>query len=136
MSGPDRRTFLAGTAAAAGAAMAGSRDAMAGDVTQFPIVHHVLFWLKNPESEADRATLIEGVRGLRQIPSVRAVHVGVPASTEARGVVDHSWSVSEILYFDDLEGQAAYQVHPLHVAFAEMITPLVEKVVVYDAASA
>ena len=120
----------------AGVAMAGSGAAVAGAVADFPIVHHVFFWLKNPDSAEDRATLIEGVRGLAEIPSVRAVHVGVPASTEARGVVDHSWSVSEILYFDDLDGQAAYQSHPLHVAFAEMITPLVDRVVVYDAAAA
>ncbi|KAA9132680.1 Dabb family protein [Marinihelvus fidelis] len=136
MSGAGRRQFLAGTAAAAGVAMTGSGSAQAATVADYPLVHHVFFWLKNPDSAEDLEKLLEGIKGLGEIPTVRAVHVGVPASTEARGVVDHSWSASEILYFDDEAGQAAYQVHPLHVAFADMVTPMVDRVVVYDARAA
>lgn len=97
------------------------------------LVHHVFFWLKNPDSKEDLEALLAGIRTLAQIETVRAIHVGVPASTEKRPVVDHSYSASEILFFDDLAGQAAYQVHPIHQKFVETCSHLWERVVVYDA---
>ena len=100
------------------------------------IVHHVFFWLKRPDSKEDLEQLIAGIRGLAAIETVRGIHVGVPASTEKREVVDNSYSASEILYCDDLEGQAAYQVHPLHQAFVRTCSHLWAMVVVYDARSA
>ncbi|WP_431210853.1 hypothetical protein ACQ86N_33590 [Puia sp. P3] len=36
-----------------------------------PIVHHVFFWLKNPASKEDRDRLIEGVKTLKNIPTVK-----------------------------------------------------------------
>ena len=54
----------------------------------------------------------------------------------ARGVIDGSWSVSEILYFDDAAGQDAYQVDPRHTAFVEQHEHLWERVVVYDVMAA
>lgn len=36
----------------------------------------------------------------------------MPADTAQRGVIDASYSVSDILLFDDVAGQNAYQVHP------------------------
>jgi hypothetical protein len=81
------------------------------------LAHHVFFWLNDPDSIADRDALIEGVRALAAIPAVRALHVGVPASVEPRPVVDSSYSVSELLFFDTIEDQNTYQAHPLHQAF-------------------
>ncbi|MFM8348246.1 MAG: Dabb family protein, partial [Bacteroidota bacterium] len=49
-----------------------------------PLAHHVFFWLKNPGSMQDRAKLMEGIRTLEQIETVRSLHVGMPASTEKR----------------------------------------------------
>ena len=100
------------------------------------LVHHVFFWLKNPNSAEDLAALLAGIRTLGQIETVRAIHVGVPASTEKRDVVDNSYSASEILFFDDVAGQNAYQVHPLHQKFIETCSHLWARVVVYDAISA
>lgn len=100
------------------------------------LVHHVFFWLKNPASKEDLAKLLAGIRGLGRIETVRGIHVGVPARTEKREVVDNSYSASEILYFDDVAGQDAYQVHPLHKKFVEECGHLWSKVVVYDAVSA
>lgn len=96
------------------------------------LLHHVFFWLKNPDSEADRAALIAGIKALGAIETVRAIHVGIPASTEKREVVDNSYHVSELLCFDDVEGQDIYQVHPLHQEFVEKYSHLWSKVVVYD----
>ena len=97
------------------------------------LLHHVFFWLKNPDSMEDVNKLIEGLQTLRKIESVKKLHIGLPASTEKRDVVDASYSVSELMVFDDVEGQAAYQVHPLHTKFVEGYSHLWDRVVVYDA---
>ena len=96
------------------------------------LVHHVFFWLKNPGAETDRKQLMEGLRTLKGIKEVKQLLIGTPASTEKREVVDNSYDVSELMYFDNVEGQNAYQVHPLHKAFVEKYSHLWEKVVVYD----
>lgn len=96
------------------------------------LAHHVFFWLKNPDSKEDLEKLLAGIRTLAKIETVRAIHVGVPASTEKRDVVENSYSASELLMFDDVEGQNAYQVHPIHQKFVEDCSHLWSKVVVYD----
>lgn len=99
---------------------------------QKQIIHHVFFWLKNASSIEDRDQLIEGLKTLGEIETVRNIHIGVPASTERRPVVETTYSVSELLFFDDLSGQAEYQEHPVHKKFIERCSHLWEKVVVYD----
>lgn len=129
-----RRTFLAAATAAAATTViqAGEQPA----VSNYPkLVHHVFFWLKNPDSKQDLERLLQGLRTLAKIPSVRGVHFGVPASTEKRDVVDNSYSASEILFFDDTAGQKIYQDHPIHKQFVADCSHLWERVVVYDAIS-
>jgi len=99
------------------------------------LLHQVYFWLKNPSSKEDREKLIEGIRTLSKIETVRELHIGVPASTEKREVVDNSFSVSELMFFDDVAGQNLYQDHPIHLKFIETCSSLWEKVVVYDSTS-
>ncbi len=131
----DRRTFIA-TAAATAAATALPLTAGAAAVSHYPkLVHHVFFWLKNPNSKEDLEKLLKGLRTLAKIESVRGVHFGVPASTEKRDVVDNSYSASEILFFDDTAGQKIYQDHPIHKQFVADCSHLWERVVVYDAVS-
>ena len=141
MKTPTRRQFLTASAAlgsiAAIPALAAEntdvKNSADNDKDHFPpLIHKVFFWLKNPDSEADRAQLIAGIKALSAIETVRAIHVGVPASTEKREVVDNSYQVSEMLCFDDVEGQNAYQVHPLHQKFVDENSHLWSKVVVYD----
>jgi hypothetical protein len=128
-----RRTFLAAAGTAAAASNAGATNA----VTTYPkLVHHVFFWLKNPDSKEDLAKLLAGLRTLAKIETVRGTHFGVPASTEKRNVVDNSFSASEILFFDDTAGQKVYQDHPIHKQFIADCSHLWERVVVYDAISA
>jgi Stress responsive A/B Barrel Domain len=128
-----RRTFIAATAAVAVATPAGASEA----VNTLPkLVHHVFFWLKNPNSKEDLAKLLAGLRTLARIETVRGTHFGVPASTEKRDVVDNSFSASEILLFDDEAGQKTYQDHPIHKQFVADCSHLWERVVVYDAISA
>ena len=96
------------------------------------LVHHVFFWLKNPDSQEDLTALLDGIRGLAAIPQVRGIHVGVPADTEKRDVVENSYHASELLLFDSLEDQAIYQSHPLHQQFIDDDSHLWAKVVVFD----
>jgi hypothetical protein len=130
MNSSSRRTFIA---AGAAAATAGSAGAAASPPR---LAHHVFFWLKNRESQEDLAKLLAGLRTLGGIESVRGVHIGVPASTEKRAVVDASYSASELLFFDDVAGQNAYQEHPIHKKFIADCAHLWDRVVVYDAVSA
>ncbi|HEY7886586.1 MAG TPA: Dabb family protein [Cellvibrionaceae bacterium] len=132
MSNSSRRQFLTGAAALGAGAML-PVSATADDCAQLPkLVHKVYFWLKNPNSGEDRDQLIAGLKTLGQIESVKVLQIGVPASTEKREVVDNSFQVSELMMFDDVEGQDAYQVHPIHEKFVEQYSHLWEKVVVYD----
>ena len=95
------------------------------------IIHHVFFWLKEP-GDAHAKELIKGLQTLKAIPQVKKLLVGVPASTEKREVVDNSFHVSELMYFDSVKDQDAYQVHPVHKAFVDQYSHLWERVVVYD----
>jgi hypothetical protein len=96
------------------------------------IVHHVFFWLNNPGSTTDRDQLIAGLRTLGQIPVIRSLEIGVPASTEQREVVDSSFGVSELMTFDSVEDQKTYQDHSIHQEFVAGHAHLWRKVVVYD----
>ena len=131
MKANSRRNFLA-TTAILGTSLAVSASGLTKPKKK-QLVHHVFFWLKNPDSKEDLKQLIEGLKTLEKIETVNQIHIGVLASTEKREVVDTSWQVSELLFFDDLEGQLIYQKHPIHLAFAEKYSHLLAKIVVYDA---
>lgn len=126
-----RRTFIAA------AGLAAATTGAAAPVNPYPkVVHHVFFWLKDPSSKEDLAKLLAGLRTLAAIETVRGAHFGVPADTEKRDVVDNSFSASEMLFFDDLAGQKAYQDHPIHKQFVADCSHLWDRVVVYDAIAA
>ncbi|MCU0397344.1 MAG: Dabb family protein [Cyclobacteriaceae bacterium] len=124
-----RRTFIGTTSLFAAGTLT---SCMEEKKTKPPLTHHVFFWLKNPDSDADRNKLIEGLRTLANIETIRELHIGIPASTEKRDVVDNSYSVSELMFFDDVEGQNIYQEHPVHKQFVENYSYLWERAVVYD----
>ncbi|ETI65273.1 Stress responsive alpha-beta barrel [Sphingobium sp. C100] len=128
-----RRELAAMMAAGVGAATLSSGHA-ATPQGQPMLVHHVFFWLKQAGSPADRDRLVAGLRTLAAIPMVRQLHVGLPAPTEQRDVIDNSYDVSELIYFDNIADQKAYQDHPIHRAFVASCEPLWRKVLVYDMA--
>ena len=136
MNRTNRRKFLTAAAAlGAGSAVAFTpfKTQAAAIENKKPLAHHVFFWLKNPDSREDRDKLVEGVKTLVRIETVKEIHVGVVAGTEKRDVVDTSWQVSELIFFSDLAGQATYQTHPVHLDFVKNYSHLWAKVVVYDA---
>jgi hypothetical protein len=132
----NRRKFIGTAAALAAGTIVANALPKTTMESKYPVVHHVFFWLKNPESKADKDKLIAGIKALKKIETVKDIHVGVVASTEKRDVVDTSWSVSELIFFSNVEGQAVYQDHPLHLEFIKNCSELWEKVVVYDAVDA
>lgn len=98
-------------------------------------IHHVYFWLKNPDSAEDRAKLLEGLEKLSEVKTIHKVHIGKPANTR-REVIDSSYSFSWMLTFKNAADQDSYQVDPIHLDFVKNYSHLWSKVVVYDAIDA
>lgn len=94
-------------------------------------IHHVYFWLHDPENVEDLRQLLSGLRELSHASTIRQFHIGLPAGTR-RDVIEHSYSVSWMLLFDDEADQEVYQTDPLHLAFVATCSKLWKKVVVYD----
>jgi len=131
----NRRDFIKKTTT--GVALAGlvsiSDTTMGGEVKiNEALVHHVFFWLKDPDNKEHLKQLIEALNKLIKVETIKMSHIGVPASTEERDVVDHSYSVSYMAFFDSKEDQDTYQTHPVHLKFVEENSHLWKKVVVYD----
>jgi len=96
------------------------------------LIHNVFFWLREDLTEAERAAFLEGVKSLGTIDQVRAIYIGPPASTEKREVVDNSFSYALLVHFDDIEGQNAYQIDPIHLKFVDDHQDKWTRVTVYD----
>ena len=94
-------------------------------------VHHVLFYLKNPGSAADKAKLLEGLNKLAKCPTIKLVNIGTPADTN-REVIDRTYTYSWLCFFDSPADEEAYQKHPIHDDFRANYAHLWEKVVIYD----
>lgn len=98
-------------------------------------VHHVYFWLKNPESAEDKTLLLKGLQELITIKTIQSAHIGVPAATN-REVIDSSYAYSLLTIFATAADQDSYQVDPAHLAFIENCGHLWSKVIVYDSIDA
>ncbi|SRR5258708_7292825 len=98
-------------------------------------VHHVYFWLKNPDSKEDLAALVAGLKKLAALDLIKDYHIGVPATTD-RGVIDRSYAVSWLVIFAAAADQESYQTAPKHLDFVNECSSLWTKVVVYDSVEA
>ncbi|WP_428668356.1 Dabb family protein [Runella sp.] len=94
-------------------------------------VHHVFFYLNNPDSSADRDALVAGLQTLTSIEVVKLAHIGKVADTY-RAVIDRSYSISWLMLFETKADQDIYQDHPVHHTFVKDCAHLWEKVVIYD----
>lgn len=95
-------------------------------------VHVVFFWLNEDASETQKRQLIDDCQNLLgSIESVTRIEVGVPAGTP-REVVDNSYGVGIVIYYDDKEGHDLYQIHEKHDEFIERNHEIWERVQVYD----
>ncbi len=100
-------------------------------LSQDLFIHHVYFWLTDPESKEDHAALLKGLQALSKTPSIQQFHIGAPASTN-RDVIETSYQLSWLTVFADKEAQDAYQTDPVHLNFVATCKHLWNKVVVYD----
>lgn len=98
-------------------------------------IHHVYFWLKNPDSQEDLQKLHQGLVTLSAVKSIRDFHIGKPATT-GREVIDVSYDLSWLLLFTTKEDQDSYQTDPVHLEFIEKCSPLWTRVIVYDSVNA
>ncbi len=96
------------------------------------LCHHVLFWLKTETTEDKKNAFHKGLESLIKVETIKTLHIGTPAPIK-RAVVDDSYTFSLLIFFEDLPGHDAYQVHPVHKAFLDEFRVLFEKVVIYDA---
>ncbi|MEJ7736159.1 MAG: Dabb family protein [Chitinophagaceae bacterium] len=94
-------------------------------------IHHVYFWLTNPDNKQDRDKLVEGLKKLKSVKSIKTAHIGKPADTN-RDVIDATYAISWLLTFDNRANQDSYQVDPIHLKFVEECKHLWSRVVVYD----
>ncbi len=94
------------------------------------IIHQVYFWL-HEESDVEEF-LKDAVPMLGRCKDVIQFYKGVPAPTEKREKVDHSFHVSCTLFFDSLEGQNGYQKDPLHLEFIAKYSTFWKTVKIYD----
>jgi hypothetical protein len=132
MSLSSRREFIGQVAMGPAAVTAAS---LPGFVDKEMFVHHVYFWLKNPDSEEDKNKLIDGLRKLSKVKTIKMFHIGKPAAT-SRDVIDRSYAASWLAIFDDQAAQDNYQTDPIHLRFVDECSLLWTRVVVYDSVDA
>ncbi len=96
------------------------------------LFHNVYFWLKPELTAAQRAEFRRGVETLASIKSVHQITVGVPAKTEHRPVIDHSYDVALIVQCRDVAAHDAYQVDPIHLAFVTKFKTYWTRAQIYD----
>ncbi|MDP9229171.1 MAG: Dabb family protein [Bacteroidota bacterium] len=128
-----RRSFLgnAGKAVMAGTAMFALNNEPKKKLMENIFIHHVYFWLKNPDSKTDRDKLVEGLTKLSKVKTIQQFHIGKPADTN-RDVIERTYAISWFVMFNSSTDQANYQTDPIHLKFVEDYSQLWQKVIVYD----
>lgn len=95
--------------------------------------HNVYFWLKENVSNEEKKKFEQGIKDF--ISAVKEIHkseIGIPAATEHRDVVDHSFGFSMFIWFKNMDDHNAYQKHPAHQKFIDDFSGIWESVKVYD----
>jgi len=123
-----RRKFLQ-TLTVAGVATTLPISLMAEQAEKQKMIHQVFFWLKEGVDVKD---FMKEASVLGKCKTVDKSYMGVPALTEARSVVDHSFQVSCTLFFNSIQDQNIYQTDPDHLKFIEKNSNKWSDVKVYD----
>jgi hypothetical protein len=95
-------------------------------------IHHVFFWLKQPNNELHKKQLVDGLQQLSKVKTIQSFHIGKPAAT-SRNVIDTTYAISWLVTFATTADQDSYQTDPIHLNFVKACAHLWEKVTVYDA---
>lgn len=126
-----RRQFIGNSAMAAAAGTTIFATNLKTPELKNIFIHHVYFWLNNPDSKADLEKLEEGLTKLSKVKTIKQFHMGKPADTN-REVIDRSYAISWLCLFDNADDQESYQKDPIHLKFVEDYSSLWKKVIVYD----
>tara|TARA_B100000242_G_C42592952_1_gene280391 strand:+ start:200 stop:499 length:300 start_codon:yes stop_codon:yes gene_type:complete len=97
------------------------------------LVHTVFFWLKADLSNALKEKFAKNIKTLGDIFSVESFHLGTPAPTPKRPVVEDSYDYAITVILKDMDAHNEYQADPIHLAFVDKCKDLWERVVIYDA---
>lgn len=134
----ERRNFLKSVAVAGASASvisscaSASTDGQTSTLETGAIVHTVYFWLKEGITEAEEKDFLQFFEALKKVPGINSFHVGKPAATTQRDVVDNSFQYSLIVTFKSLEDINTYEKHPDHLAAAGEYSKYWTKVAVRD----
>ncbi len=97
------------------------------------LVHTVLFWLRK-DLDGDKYTDFRiSLETMRQIEHAESMHIGTPAETDKRPVLDDSYDFALTVILKDVAAHDAYQEDPIHLAFIAENKELWKKVKIYDA---
>jgi len=97
------------------------------------LVHTVIFWLKKDLSEDQQVVFTNEVKTLGEISSVESIHLGTPAPTPKRPVIEDSYDYAITVVLKDMDAHDQYQVDPIHLDFIDKCKDMWERVVIYDA---
>ncbi|MBT8281604.1 MAG: Dabb family protein [Muriicola sp.] len=96
-------------------------------------VHSVYIWLKNPESDQDRAAFEASMETfMKNSLYAKTKFLGTPPKA-SREIVDDSFTYNLIVTFASAEDQDKYQKEEAHLKFIEESEHLWNKVLIYDA---
>ncbi len=101
--------------------------------TKKSMLHNVYFWIKDDVNESERKKFEQGIKDfVSAVKEIHKVEFGVPAPTEDREVVDHSFDYVMFVWFKNINDHNIYQKHPAHKKFIDDYSMLWERVKVYD----
>lgn len=96
------------------------------------ITHIVIFWVKPGVENAREQLFAAAQKHLSSIDVLQNFRYGASIPSD-RAVVDKTYTMAISMDFASVEALDTYQNHPQHQAFlAEVVKPLVERVLVYD----
>ncbi len=93
--------------------------------------HVVIFWTRPEIPNAAEELAAGAEKYLRSIPGAFFFHVGKMVGSH-RPVVEQSYQVALNVAFLNKQAQDDYQVHPQHLEFLKEMSPLWNRVLVYD----
>jgi hypothetical protein len=128
-----RRSFFKKILGIGFAGMAGPfiNQTVAKSSSDTTFIHHVYFWLKNPDDPAVNKKFLQGLKEMGTIESISLLHIGTPADTD-RPVIDNTYHYSFLIGFKDRKGHDIYQEHPIHEKFRNEFSDMWTRVLVYD----
>ena len=126
-----RKKFLSLSALVTAAAVLPLESSARPKTKKNYLVHHIFYWLKNPDSAEDRNKLIEGLEKLCTIRSVKIYQVGQP-ETFKKDAPDKSYHLSLLTIFEGKEGLESFHKDPIHDAFVKEYKGLWDKKLGFD----